>query len=502
MILRLGLAFRVSTFVVFTICLAESNTLLAQQLPANAKEVFRKISRLQDTSFQAYSRLGYACRTIGHRLTGSSNGAAVENLTQQYFIEDGFLNARKAPFKVSTWFRKDVSFEVAPRNSDSFVPFEAVALAHTPIAADIMAPLVDVGNGLRANFSKKASQVRGNIVVLNIGLEPEAGSEGSQHNLHRSEKTALAIEYGAKGVVFVNSAKGDVLLTGTASVDGELISIPALCISNNAGAMLREWLSEERLVGEITMRNESKTVTANNVTAFLPGNELKDEWIVIGGHLDSWDLATGAVDNGVGSFTVQEIARTFKKLGLENNKRSILFSLFMGEEQGLLGSTKMVQGLKPELLKRVKYVLNLDMATNSNNFNAGGRAEAVPFFRQVAQSIREVDTTFKPNPDNGAGLHSDHQPFMLEGIPYASPNAQFQAGVLDCYHSDCDDFNLVQEEAMKKTARYTAFLLYCLANTDKLPAEVLDREATKKWLISHGLKEKLVLGKDWPFEED
>src|SRR5690606_28578857 len=86
---------------------------------------------------------------------------------------------------------------------------------------------------------------------------------------------------------------------------------------------------------EIEMSNQSRKVQARNIIATMKGKS--KETIVIGGHLDSWDLAQGAIDNGIGSFAVIDIARTFQKLNFKPEK-TIEFVLFMGEEQGLLGS--------------------------------------------------------------------------------------------------------------------------------------------------------------------
>jgi len=92
-------------------------------------------------------------------------------------------------------------------------------------------------------------------------------------NLHRSEKTALAIKYGASGVIFVNTVKGQVLLTGTASVTGNLISIPAVCISWESGTEIRKWLVDQPgLLGLIEMHNVSQPIKARNVVATLPGD--------------------------------------------------------------------------------------------------------------------------------------------------------------------------------------------------------------------------------------
>ena len=95
----------------------------------------------------------------------------------------------------------------------------------------------------------------------------------------------------------------------------------------------------------IQVQNTSDEITARNVIATVKGTDLAEEVVLVGGHLDSWDLATGALDNGIGSFTITDIARTFRKLNLAP-RRTVRFVLFMGEEEGLLGSTDYVEYLK------------------------------------------------------------------------------------------------------------------------------------------------------------
>lgn len=303
--------------------------------------------------------------------------------------------------------------------------------------------------------------------MVYIGILPE-GHETS--NLHRSEKTALAIQNGAKGIIIINQVEGNVLLTGTASVTGKLIDIPAVCIGKEDGFALKEKLKEIPVSAKVEMTNSSNIIKARNVVASLQGSELPEEQIVVGGHLDSWDLATGAIDNGIGSFAILDIARTFKALGLKP-RRTINFVMFMGEEQGLLGSKAMVnEKIQDGSLGGIKYMVNLDMSGNPVGSNAGGRQEARDFFMSIGEKINQFDSLFTNNFKNTAGLHSDHQPFMLEGIPVVSLVSNLDPSVYACYHSDCDDMELVDRAHMENTVRFTTMMLYELANTDTLPA--------------------------------
>jgi hypothetical protein len=312
----------------------------------------------------------------------------------------------------------------------------------------------------------------------------------------------LAIQYGAAGVIMVNTVPGNVLLTGTASVTGSLISIPSVCVSLESGKMIRSWLKDENLHAMIDMKNFSKMIKSRNVVATIKGQKkYAKEKIIIGGHLDSWDLATGAMDNGIGSFSVMDIARTFKALNLKP-KRTIEFVMFMGEEQGLLGSRAMIRDLnKSGELAKVAYMINLDMANNAKGFNISGRDEMKDFFTKLGLNIQKIDPTYPSEIHNQAGLHSDHQGFMINGVPTAAPTGSIAPEAIGCYHANCDRFNLIKKQDLNNTVRYSAMLLYALANADEIPAKHFNDLQTKDFLIKQNLKKELIIGKDWRWEE-
>ncbi|MFY0594061.1 M20/M25/M40 family metallo-hydrolase [Roseivirga sp.] len=461
---------------------------------------FKQINKEVLSNSKAYSTLGEASSSIGHRLTGSENGAKAETYTYNLLKSYGFDNVKYFPFEVETWMRGDIELQIGNLNKTNFEVYSAVSLAHSPVSADIDLEIIDMGNGLEADYAEKPGAVKGKIALVYIGILPNS-TPGSS-NLHRSEKTALATDNGAKGIIIINQVDGGVLLTGTASVTGGLIEIPAVCIGKEDGIALKESLKKEKKRAKIQMTNTSDQIKARNVIATIKGSELPDEKIIVGGHLDSWDLAQGAIDNGIGSFAVLDMARTFKALNLKP-KRTIEFIMFMGEEQGLLGSRAYVNAaLKDGSIDQIKYVMNQDMSGNPIGFNAGGRPEAEQFFTNIGKEIRVVDSTaFSNSNRNGAGLHSDHQSFMIQGIPYLAPNSNLDRSIYGCYHSDCDDFNLVNEEHIRNNVRFSSMMLYALADADTLPAQRLSDSETKAFLEGNGLKLKLQIGGDWRWDK-
>lgn len=452
-------------------------------------DTFARVDAEVRQNFKAYSTLEEATSTIGHRLTGSENGKKAEEYTYNKFKEYGFDDVVYQDFEVTAWSRGTVSAEIDGES----VP--VVTLGHSPVQADIKGELVDMGSGLESDYQGKADAVKGKIAFFYIGILP--GSPEGSRNLHRSEKTAIAIRHGAIGVIIYNQVDGGIMFTGTASVTGELLNIPAVCIPKEEGFKIKEKLKAKKVNAHIAMTNHSDPIKARNVIATLKGSELPDEKILIGGHLDSWDLATGAIDNGIGSFAVLDIARAFKANNLQP-KRTVQFIMFMGEEQGLLGSTYMVgKAIEDGSIEKIKYMMNLDMTGNPVGINAGGKLDDTTFFPKLGEELARIDTVFKNKVTGESGLHSDHQPFMLEGVPILGLNGNLDRSVYGCYHANCDDFKLVNKQHLMNTSRFGTMVLYGLANAEKLPASKMDSETTKQFMIDNHLEEPLRLAGDW-----
>lgn len=459
--------------------------------------VFNSINKEVQQRSEAYQNLKKSTATIGHRLTGSTNGKKSEEDAFRLLKTYG-LTTTFQPFKAESWSRESIHLHIiGPDGRQEEV--KAVALGHSPEKVDITHEMVDMGNGLEADYLSAPEKAKGKIVFAALGLLP--GTATGTKNLHRSEKTALAIRYGAAGVILFNGVEGGILLTGTASVTGKVNPIPAVNITYEDGMRLKRQLASGALRASVSMRNFSGTIEARNVIASIPGKKYPNEKIVVAAHLDSWDLATGATDNGLGAYEIIDIARTFKALNLSFN-RTIEFVLFMGEEQGLLGSKFYVEDAKKSnTLGNIKYVFNFDMSGSTIGFNIGGRKEALSFFKVVGEQIRKTDTVFQNRIGEGAGLHSDHQPFMLEGIPTASSVNNMPSSIYRCYHASCDDISLIKPEWMKDQVRFSAMMIWAMANTTEIPATKLDDAAIKTFLEQAGLKEPLKIAGDWRWKE-
>ncbi|TKC12072.1 M20/M25/M40 family metallo-hydrolase [Pedobacter polaris] len=463
----------------------------------NFGSVFNQINTEVQANSKAYSTLKNASETIGHRLTGSINGAKAEeyayNLLKSYGCE-----VKYQPFEVESWDRKTLAVKVGGSTND-LAPMKAVTLAHSPVSAKVTAAIIDAGNGLETDYQSLGDKVKGKIALIYLGVLP--GSPQGTRSLHRSEKTAIATKYGAIGVMIINTVKDGVLLTGTASVTGKLIPIPAVCIGLENGMALKEKLKAGNQIASIEMTNFSGLIKARNVIATFKGTAFPKEKIVVGGHLDSWDLATGAIDNGIGSFAILDMARTFKKLNL-TTKRTLEFVLFMGEEQGLLGSKAYVaKAKKDKTIDQIVYMLNYDMTNDPKGFSTT-RKEMEPLLKGWGAEIVKIDTGYKNLFQAGAGLHSDHQPFMLEGITTGGgAGGRLPNNSGPYYHSDGDSFKLVDEQGLKNTVRFSAMQAYALANTPIIPVTKQNEVDLEAFLRAQNLKEPLKIAGEWRWKD-
>jgi len=456
----------------------------------------RAFDREAQENAKGYEWLNWSVHVIGHRLTGSPQGALAERAADSLFRIAGLEHVELFPFEAQAWSRGRVQLTVG--DGMGFLHLQAVALANTPLEADVEAELIDAGNGLPEDLDRAGDALKGRVALVNIGLVDAPEGTG---NLHRSEKAALALKRGVAAIVFVNQVDGGVLLTGTASIDGTLIPVPAACIATEDGKTLRERLRKgETLTARLGMNNHSNMVQANNVIAEIRGTKHPEEVILVGGHLDSWDLASGATDNGLGSFSILDMARAMQAMPTKP-ERTVRFVLFMGEEQGLLGSRALVEHYRSTgELAKIRCMINLDMSGNPQGFGIGGPAGWAELVTDQCTTIRAVDSVaFAGKVTERVWLHSDHQPFLLAGVPVLYPISDIGKHVYGCYHSSCDDIHLVEPQAMVNNVRFTGMLVHGLAAAERLPAQFSTTELRDR-LVAEGLEQALRIGGDWPWE--
>lgn len=450
--------------------------------------VFKSIDLEVNHNSQAHNILNGICSHFGPRLAGCEKAIQAEEYSSLLFRSYGYDQVFFQPFSFTQWIRGSASLEID--SAGVFRPVPSLALAYTP-SARINGRIVDVGNGLIEDYS--GLNVSGKIVLVYLGLLP--GTPAGVKNMSRACKLSFAIAQGAAGCIAINQEPGDLPVTGSVSFDGQIIKIPALSISYNRGMQLKEQLKTRSCLARITTNNTSRPVTARNVVARLEGNRLPDETIVIGAHLDSWDISPGALDNASGVASVLDIARLFKSLNLQP-ARTIDFVLFMAEEQGHYGSESYIEEARHQnRLDGIRYMFNHDMTVSTYGFNLMCRYESDELFQEMGLLMQKADTSYANSLAHFTYLGSDHAVFIFEGIPTFTPLNRYEP--THTYHTTGDGPDHITSGMLESNVKLSAMMLYILANAETLPANRFTPEQVRQYLIDNNLQEELVISGAW-----
>jgi hypothetical protein len=235
-------------------------------------------------------------------------------------------------------------------------------------------------------------------------------------------------------------------------------------------------------------------VESANVVGEIVGREYPEEIVVVGAHLDSWDLSEGATDNGTGSSSVLAAAEAILKSGARP-RRTIRFVLFTGEEQGLLGSLAYVKQHESEMKNHLGDIV-LDLGQGPvKEFQLGGRSDLIAEFEPFAKSlgnIREIKVTDKIE------FGTDTAPFVLAGLPginldQDSPDYKYT------HHSAADALEAVKPEVLAQNATLMAMTAYWLADRPQRFAAPWPAEKTAKMLRDQGDYDMLKAFGLWSF---
>jgi Zn-dependent M28 family amino/carboxypeptidase len=426
---------------------------------------------------QAYEQLRRLCDEVGGRISGAESGRRAEEWGYKLFSEWGLDAVRCEDVPVTVWTRG--SLEVVATEPSSWT---LIAMAHgnAPSRADVAAQVLDVGHAEKGDFERLKKNVPGKVALCDEGV-----AEGHRA-LHRTEKLKLAKEYGAAGLMIYSSASGGLPRTGVCCY-GEA-PIPSMGISQEDGERLKRLIKGgAKPKVRITMRNSMGNGVGHNVIADLTGSQLPNEVVIAGGHLDSWDVSQGATDNGLGSAIVLEMARAIAAVGVRP-KRTMRFALWAAEEIGLCGSHAYVNSHKQEL-DDVCGVLNFDMTGDPFGYWTPGHKEPTPILKDLVAQLAGLG--MREDHAHRAGLHSDHQPFMLEGVPVVSLMANLQGEGGHYYHSVGDTFEKVSLPGLCRAAAVGAHTMWAIADADERPYARLTRDEIEAMIDDADLREAL-----------
>ena len=344
--------------------------------------------------------------------------------------------------------------------SGTTFPVRVVSVAWAPaLAAAKHVPIVDVGEGSAAEFAK-VGDVAGRIVLVHSKVLASWDDLFAEYE-RAPAIIALAVKGKAKAIAFMATREHEILYRHTNSVAGEIDALPQVVVAREDGERVARLLASANPVwADLSIPNKiGDAIKTWNVVAEIRGSEKPDEFVVLGAHLDSWELGTGALDNGCNAALVIDALRAIKASGLKP-RRSIRFILFSGEEEGLIGSRAYAVAHRNELDKAAGVVI-FDAGTGKTTaFSTGGRKDVIPAAQSMLASLQQFGVT---GAVATAESGTDHFDFMLEGVPTFVAD-QDEANYLENYHATTDTFDKVDFAQLKKHVAEAAELTFALAN--------------------------------------
>ena len=396
---------------------------------------------------------------IGGRVPGTPAMDNAVTFTITAFKGAGADSAAAEPFQIPTsWAEGETRLEVT--EPTHFV-VRAVSVAWTPALPQTSSVhVVDVGNGDAASFAA-AGDIRGALVLVHSDLLKTWDDLFAEYR-----KAPPIIDAAVKGhalaIAWISSREHDILYRHINTFSGRIDRIPQVLLAREDGERIARLLTLSKFPVRMRLSIPNRigpAIRTANVVAEIKGSEVPEEFVVLGAHLDSWELGTGALDNGCNAALVIDTLRAIKASGVRP-RRSIRFVLFSGEEQGTLGSWAYVHRHRDEL-DRAAGVLVFDEGIGAvTGFSLGGRKDAV---QSVAQMVAPLQQWKATELTTDAFIGTDNYDFLVEGVPTLVAN-QDAANYLVNYHATSDTFDKVDIAELKKHVAIAAEVMMGMAN--------------------------------------
>ncbi len=422
----------------------------------------KKIANEVMTNGKAYDNLRYLCKKIGPRLSGSPQAQQAVEATAKMLKDAGADTVFLQPCMVPHWIRgeKETGYIKLANGTKYNLNLCALGNSEGTGKNGITAPVIEVNSFAQLEQLGK-EVIKGKIVFFNFEMNPTyitTFSAYGESGRSRSTGPAKAASYGAVGVLVRSLASNpdDFPHTGATIYNDSFPKIPAVAISTNNA----DWLSKQvKLNMQLTayFRNTSTMlpdVPSFNVVGEIRGTEFPGEIITVGGHLDSWDLAEGAQDDGAGCVQSIEVLRAFKTSGTKP-KRTIRAVMFMNEENGGKGGKKYLELAKLNNERHV-FALESDAGGYSpRGFSLDMKADQIAKVQQWKNLFYQYGVyDFSPG---GGG--SDIGPLKEVGAALAGLRPDSQR-YFEVHHAATDVFESVSRRELHLGAFNMAALIY------------------------------------------
>ena len=351
-------------------------------------------------------------------------------------------------------------------------------------------------HGSPIDFSKAADEKRANIITENLEIAKRNKEVRANNRKYKDkpkkqqEETPLIeapalfysqmVEAGILGVI-QSAPVPIVALSDRKNIYSmnfdSLPSVPDIKLDEHQYAIIKQMTKERRYFElEFDIRNHFRPgpIAYHNVVGMIRGSEFPDEYVIVSGHLDAYDVATGAVDDGSGISVTMETARLLAEAGAKP-KRSILFILFAGEEFGLLGSKSWIEK-NPEKLENISNMFNRDggpSAAVGMRVSAAMREDMEKVCQPLFDANLEIPFELKHRETNNRPKRpwgTDSGPFAVEGVPTIYFDSGYPDGdnfsYREIWHTERDTYDKSIAKYQEQAAMITAVVVYGIANLD------------------------------------
>ena len=435
---------------------------------------------------------------IGQRLTGSPNAVRAEEAVSEWLSEMGLDNVHFDPFEMGArWTRRTAA---ASMTSPYTRPLIVGSYTWTPSTepAGLEGPIIDVGTGSPEEVKALSGRAYGSIALVS----PMTTSlDEVIENLYRTpELVGELADAGAKAVLIASDKEDTLLYTAPVSFGAEasVSALPVLSVAQEDVGLLRRLLTQGEVRVRVAVENEvGPAFQSRNVVGEIRGSERPQEIVLLGAHLDSNDLGSGAVDNAAGCAGLLETARAIKALGLQP-RRTLRFVFFMGEEEGLVGSTAYVKQ-HLDYLDDMVAVLIMDIgAGRPLGWFSMGRTDLDPGIERIMAPLQAISGSAIVHASFAA---TDNAAFMAAGVPNLVM-IQDDSSYVPVHHTAADTPDKADQAAFAAAVATLAATAFQLADEpDRFGRRLTPAEIQKMMDESAGLERQWRAAGIWPLTE-
>lgn len=424
----------------------------------------RKIYDYYLTESKSYKNLEVLCKTIGGRLSGSPQAAKSVEWAKEAMYAAGADTVYLQPCMVTHWERgaKELCVVTYPGKRLNLSVCALGGSTATPVAG-INAAVVEVKSFEELKSLGEKNLVKGKVVFYNVAFNPKNISTGQSYGetvKYRYIGAVKASKYGAVATLVrsMSSLNNDSPHTGAMTYDSADVKIPAFALSFKAADDLAAALkSDPKLLVQLKSNCKTFKDTASfNVIGEIRGKEKPDEFIIAGGHLDSWDNGEGAHDDGAGVVQCIDLMGMYKKTGLKP-RHSIRAIAFMNEENGLGGGKAYAKETEK---KKWKHIAAIE--TDAGGFTP--RGFGIDTTAGMYKTVSNWKHLFEPyliNRIHSGGGGADIGPLEKFGVPCIGFEPDGQR-YFDIHHTSDDTFDKVNKRELELGAAAIGGLVYLI----------------------------------------